>query len=175
MNSRSGSSYTVTPFDAGQVAAPDLTALARANPTRYPFLLESVAAGPELARYDILFAFPGATLELRPDGTLTGSGIAVGSFLAALDDWWAQEAEPAAVTDELPFRGGWFLFLGYELAEEVEPSLRLSRDARLPVAFATRVPVAVIADRLAGSVKLADPSSSTGTVPSIRSSVNVPP
>ncbi len=152
MDSRPGSSYTVTAFPVTGDVVPDFTGLARAYPRRYPFLLESVAAGPDLARFDILFAFPGETLELRPDGSLTGLATAADSFLTALDAWWAAEAHgaSAASPEALPFQGGWFLFLGYELAQEVEPSLHLDCDPRLPVAFATRVPVAVVRDRQTG-------------------------
>jgi anthranilate synthase component 1 len=52
--------------------------------------------------------------------------------------------------DALPFRGGWFLFLGYELAGEVEPTLTLHRPRGLPIAAAVRVRAAVVLDRLAG-------------------------
>ena len=36
----------------------DLVQLARLHPKRYPFLLQSEAANDQLARFDILFAFP---------------------------------------------------------------------------------------------------------------------
>ncbi|MBT8422644.1 MAG: aminodeoxychorismate synthase component I [Gammaproteobacteria bacterium] len=134
----------------------DLIGLARRHPERYPFFLESIAAGPELARYDILFAFPQATLELGADGQLTGPGSEGSSgneFLAALDAWWASERRDDLDADaDSPFTGGWFLYLGYELAEEIEPTLRLSPHPHLPVAFATRVPVAVVRDKLAGTM-----------------------
>lgn len=131
-----------------------LVALARLDPGRYPFLLESVAAGPELARYDILFGFPQATLRLDKDRALSGP-CADGhtGFLTALDAWWRREragAEPDGRTDGLPFTGGWFLYLGYELAAEVEPTLSLSDDPVLPVAFATRIPVAIVRDLQSG-------------------------
>ena len=57
-------------------------------------------------------------------------------------------------SDYLPFRGGWFLYLGYELAAEIEPSLTLGADPLLPVAFAVRCPVAVIFDHENGSCHL---------------------
>jgi hypothetical protein len=48
----------------GHAAAPapdvDRLALHRRNPSRYPFLLESVAAGTPQSRFDLLLAFPGA-------------------------------------------------------------------------------------------------------------------
>jgi len=133
----------------------DLAVLARRYPDRYPFLLESIAAGPDLARYDILFAFPQDTLELHSDGSLTGPEPAASAegVLRALDAWWAAEPESAAKSDA-PFTGGWFLYLGYELAEEVEPTLKLTRSRELPVAFATRVPVAIVSDNHAGTVEV---------------------
>ena len=39
-------------------------------------------------------------------------------FLSKLDEWWQHEYRPP-VRSELPFTGGWFLFLGYELAAEI--------------------------------------------------------
>ncbi len=123
----------------GQV---DLLALHRAWPARYPHLLESAAAGTPQGRYDILFAFPGATIELTRPGALPGG------FLATLDVAWQAERlpEPATEADLPPFRGGWFLYLGYGLAAEVEPVLNLSPDADLPTAFAVRSPAAVVYD-----------------------------
>lgn len=130
----------------------DLLALHRARPGRYPHLLQSAAQGTPQARFDILFAFPGASLRMERDG-LYGEGVDAATddgFLAALDRWWQQErlAKLGSVSDnELPFLGGWFLFLGYELAGEIEPNLRLPPVPEgLPVAVATRFPAAVITD-----------------------------
>ncbi|HHO67844.1 MAG TPA: aminodeoxychorismate synthase component I, partial [Gammaproteobacteria bacterium] len=68
-------------------------------------------------------------------------------FLAALDAWWQRDRVPACGDDALPFHGGWFLYLGYELAAQIEPRLRLPQaGGRLPVALATRFPAAVIRD-----------------------------
>jgi hypothetical protein len=53
----------------------DLTGLSRLNPDRYPYLLQSVASAPSLARFDILFAFPGETLSLRQPGDLSGQVV----------------------------------------------------------------------------------------------------
>ena len=95
------------------------------------------------ARYDILFAFPGATLALVDDDVLPSN------FLQTLDDAWAREAALASaeVDAVLPFSGGWFIYLGYELAGQIEPRLTLAAPrASLPVAFATRIPAAVIVD-----------------------------
>ena len=128
----------------------DLVALHRLNPSRYPYLLESVADSTALGRYDLLFAFPQDTLRLTPDFTLSGRVFGTHDrFLEAFDRWWSEESVPASAAShgELPFAGGWFLVLGYELAQQIEPTLALQTDPDCPVACAVRVPVAVIRDR----------------------------
>ncbi|MEE8427961.1 MAG: aminodeoxychorismate synthase component I [Gammaproteobacteria bacterium] len=128
----------------------DLLTLHRAYPQRYPHLLESSAQGPH-GRFDILFGFAGETLSLAHDGSLSGAAKGAGpGFLAAFDRWWdslQRSPDPGA---EVPFRGGWFLYLGYELAGEIEPRVRelpIKMDFSMPVACATRFPAAVIRDR----------------------------
>ncbi|MCW5568545.1 MAG: aminodeoxychorismate synthase component I [Dokdonella sp.] len=127
----------------------DLAALAAAEPARYPGLLESVATGTPQARWDILFAFPQETLRLDADGvTRDGDGCALGlPFLDALDAAWSAAGGSSESPDDWPFHGGWLLYLGYELAGEIEPRLR-SRLAPspLPVALALRCPAAILFD-----------------------------
>lgn len=114
----------------------DLLALHCHNPQRYPHLLESSATGAQ-GRYDILFAFPGESLVLGDTGD--------SDFLQALDARRAQAAQGRTTDGSLPFQGGWFLYLGYELAAQIEPQLKLrADDSGLPVASATRIPAAVI-------------------------------
>lgn len=150
----------------------DLLALHRQAPRRYPLLLESVADGTPRARWDLLLLHDGTGLRLGRDGVLRrlGGGDAPGGddFLAALDADWAAaraaadaEAGDTAASDPRhpdadpdappPFRGGWGLYLAYELAGQVEPVLRLppAPDA-LPVALALRAPAAVLRDRASG-------------------------
>lgn len=131
-----------------QLPAPfavDPLALHRADPAAYPFLLQSTAHGTAQGRYDILFAAPGERIALDADGRLHAAGAQVDSFLRALDRYWAGARTDAQTNG--PFAGGWFLLFGYELAGEVEPSLRLPRAGGLPVAVAVRVPVALVRDR----------------------------
>ncbi|HNI24245.1 MAG TPA: hypothetical protein PLK47_15725, partial [Plasticicumulans sp.] len=116
-------------------AVPDPLALHRHDPARYPCLLESVARGGGNGRWSLVFAFPQARLQARP-GT---------DFLDRLDAAWRAERLPAAddadLPEGLPFRGGWFVYLGYELAAEVEPVLQLpAATDGLPRACALRVP-----------------------------------
>jgi anthranilate synthase component 1 len=144
----------VPDYDLRTLAAfPDLTALHAALPERYPFLLESVAHGTSRARYDILFAFPSYELELRADGQIYRDGQVrgAGDFLGALDDAWRETAsarpDAARASPSIPFTGGWFVYLGYELAAQIEPTLTITgHDPMFPVACATRIPAAVIRD-----------------------------
>ena len=149
----------------------NLGALHRLNPSRYPFLLQSTAVSAALGRYDILFAFPGERLILEQPGQLSGDRrSARGEFLAALDEWWQEErVESGDAT--LPFTGGWFLFLGYELAAEVEPALRVQADSLLPTAFAVRCPAAVIRDHADGSVVLVAETRAAVQVATIRDDI----
>ncbi|MHB8346192.1 MAG: aminodeoxychorismate synthase component I [Acidiferrobacterales bacterium] len=131
---------------------PDLAGLHRFRPRRYPHLLESAADGTEHARYDILFAFPGPTLSLAADQRVYRDGLPVdGDFLSNLEHQWRTESI-AREQDfpEIPFRGGWFLYLGYELTRSIEPTLAsLPTEPGFPVAFATRFHAAVVRDRAA--------------------------
>ncbi len=124
----------------------NLLELHKLNPVRYPHLLQSTANG----RYDILFAFPGDSLRLDNDGRLHMPGEAVqktGDFLDQLDNWWSGTRSTVCAAADLPFTGGWFVFLGYELAKQVEPSLKLhTATGALPVAIATRFKTAAIVD-----------------------------
>jgi len=130
---------------------PDLLALHERQPQRYPFLLESLAHGGKLSRYDILFALPQQRLTLYADGRLAGDVIprSGGDFLAVFDQWFTAENCALEPTANLPFTGGWFVYLGYELAQTIEPRLHLphSSDANRIVATAVRIPGAVIVDR----------------------------
>lgn len=141
----------------------DLLALASAKPERYPGLLESVAAGTIQARYDLLFAFPQASFALDAEGIVRDAAgqVLEGCFLDILDTaFTAERVERTAAHDNLPFHGGWLLYLGYELAGQIEPRLRLPQctDGQ-PVAFALRCPVAAIVDHARDrTILLAEPA-----------------
>jgi anthranilate synthase component 1 len=127
---------------------PDLLALHRHAPARYPFLLESVAHGTLRARYDILFAFPGDRLWLDGAGLhATGKTVAEREFLRELDAWWQRDSSAGATDYDLPFRGGWFVYAGYELAAQIEPTVVFPDSPfALPTACAVRCPAAIIRD-----------------------------
>lgn len=130
-----------------------ITDLYQLKPDQYPYLLASTATGNN-SRFDILFAHPQQSLELyQQDIADAGPG-----FLDSLHAWWLQEKlEPAGMetsstpdsgsSNPLPFSGGWFIYLSYELAAEIEPVLKLPPGERdNPVAMAVRCPSAVIYD-----------------------------
>ena len=119
------------------VTETDLLSLHAANPQRYPYLLESRALQKGACGWDILFAFPGEVLKADS-----------APFLQQLDQQW--QADNCAESDslELPFTGGWFLFLDYELAHEIEPILSKEKVQKSQSSsFATRIPAAVLYDR----------------------------
>ncbi|MDH5821391.1 aminodeoxychorismate synthase component I [Luteimonas sp. RD2P54] len=138
----------------------DLLAVHRRAPARYPMLLQSVAHGTAQARWDMLLAAEGEALRLDPDGTTRDHAgtAAAGAFLDALDQRWRALRLPRQ-EPRWPFRGGWALFLGYELAAQVEPVLRLpAAPGALPVACALRCPAALLRDHATGEcVALAEP------------------
>ena len=158
--------------------ARDLLPVAAANPQRYPGLLESNVRGPH-ARYDVLFAFPQEHLALLDDGRLLDSRGAAsdGRFLDELDLAWQHERIERDPEIQLPFRGGWLLFLGYELAAQIEPRLHLppAADADLPVALALRCPATIIVDRELGCTHLVAEDAFAGLIDSLQDDLDSAP
>ena len=146
-------------------AASDLSRLQRENPSRYPFLLESPSRGPN-GRYDILFGFPGDRLELTAANELLRNGRKIpGRFFDQLrtrvDTEKIVATEPESI--HIPFSGGWFVYLGYEMATEIEPTLPdLPVDNSLPLAIAQRIPMGIVVDRAnATTTIIGDPGASS--------------
>jgi anthranilate synthase component 1 len=126
-----------------------LPALAANHPERYPVLLDSAARGA-LSTASILAAFPRAALwrdgagQLHSEpAQLLDTGEPAEGFLQVLKRWLAAEQGALAEDPSLPFRGGWMVYLAYEMAEEIEPRLKLPQGQTLS-AFALRVPLAVV-------------------------------
>jgi anthranilate synthase component I len=143
-----------------------LRRLAYSDPDSFPVLFDSATRGP-LSRYSILAAYPQAALWQDAGGRLHTSGMPVptgSGFLAALEaavlrDGCSRTArgEPDALAERRgptsgPFHGGWVVFLGYELAAEIEPRLNLASrvqvDAGAPAAFALRIPAGLVYDHV---------------------------
>jgi anthranilate synthase component 1 len=141
-----------------------LTQLAVAHPERYPVFFDSAADGP-LSRTSVLVGPPSGALWLDAQGRMQVEGLIPPGvvvpgegFLRALERWVASEPIVAGGeldAADLPFHGGWAVFLGYELAGEVEPRLALPRSsgAHTWQAFALRVPCALVHDKLSGKVR----------------------
>jgi anthranilate synthase component 1 len=115
---------------------PDLLAIRAARPDRYPALF---CTGGR-AGWDILFAFPQQQCVLKAGATEQEAR----NFFGALP-------QPSLITlpeNELPFRGGWLLILGYELGGLFEPSVgSLPGKTSFPLAWAQRIPAAILIDK----------------------------
>mgnify|MGYP001563362007 FL=1 len=112
----------------------DLASFCYLNKERYPFLLESVNHN-ENNRYSILFAFPKESIVLRDFSDF--------DFLNELESHCKQKSHDSS----LPFTGGWFVYLSYELIGQIEPSLASKlHKSNIPIAYAVKIPSAVITD-----------------------------
>ena len=121
-------------------------------PAIYPGLLESSThAGnqPAAGRFDILPIATRECLRLSTDGQVAGPHAHPAGFLRSLAEW-THTLRTRSAAIPLPFTGGWILYLGYELAREVEPRLRLPAGPDGVVALAIRAPAAWIRDRSTG-------------------------
>jgi anthranilate synthase component 1 len=115
----------------------ELAEIAFTLPKSYPYLLDSAAPGP-LGECSLLLRTTGEQLCLHSNGSISGPGNA-GDFLSRMDDWYQQEKQTSTKKTGWPFIGGWFLYLGYELAAEIEPIVNFPQaDDGFPVAFASR-------------------------------------
>jgi anthranilate synthase component 1 len=153
-----------------------LRQLAASRPERYPVLFDSAADGP-LSRASVLVANPTGALwldahgRMQTDGAIPHGIVQPGEgFLSALERWVRSTAAPLAPAD-LPFCGGWAVFLGYEVAAEIEPRLALPRATDLHAwqAFALRVPCALIHDQLSGKVHAIAEEAAAATLDAIES------
>ncbi len=101
----------------------DILKFCEAYKNKYPYLLESSAKGNSLARYSILFFKPTRVLEKRKENSNQ-------SFLKNLDELFLREKLNQKIPNtkqklNLPFLGGWFVYLGYELVKEIETTLKI--------------------------------------------------
>ncbi|HWR96775.1 MAG TPA: aminodeoxychorismate synthase component I [Arenimonas sp.] len=125
----------------------DLLRLQRHRQSRYPLLLQSVAGGNAQSRWDMLLIANGEGIALANGETRDLNGQAIDlPFLDVLDARFASCRSEHR--HDVPFSGGWAVYLGYELAGQVEPTLRLPAfDGPLPDALALRCPAALLHDR----------------------------
>lgn len=164
-------------IESVDIAPGALLVLAARHPERYPVLLDSAARGP-LSQVSLLAALPRGMVWLDGRGGLHRSGelpdLPAGGFLAALEAHWRQASLGApGRPPEVPFAGGWFVYLGYELALETEPALRpwwpeaSFADAR-PVAAALRIPAVLALDADGTGRLIAEPGVGADELAQIR-------
>jgi len=121
-----------------------LDALCQLNAKRYPFLLESVNHN-QANRYSILFAHPTEKIILN--------NLDEFDFLSTLES----SIDTPTSQSDLPFTGGWFVYLSYELIGQIEPVLKhdLHSGDQL-VAIAVKIPTAIIIDHTDDQTYLLD-------------------
>lgn len=143
-------------------AIPNLVLFNQYDKKRYPFLLASSASKKNNTQYDILFAYPQYDLTLNADKSLSCSDEALvpaENFFDSLEKFYQDNKVESGAnksganknstnSSQLPFTGGWFVYLSYEMAEEVEPSLSLPASTTAqPLAVAMYCPAAIIYDK----------------------------
>lgn len=132
--------------------ATDLLRFNRYDCQRYPFLMASSATRKNNTQYDILLAFPQYSVTLNADKSLSCSDESIAlspTFFDTLEDLFQHNKSQVIDNDtDLPYTGGWFVYLSYEMAGEVEPGLSLPLlPEGQPLAVAVRCPAALIYDK----------------------------
>ena len=139
----------------------DLTSFCYLNKGRYPFLLESVNHN-ENNRYSILFAFPGENIVLKDFSDF--------DFLKELQD----KSKSTMLDSDLPFIGGWFVYLSYELIGQIESTLASKlHKSKLPIAYAVQVPSAIIVDHRLDKTFIIDQDNNQSRINSILSDIKL--
>ena len=124
----------------------DLASFCYLDNSRYPFLLESVNHNDN-NRYSILFAFPGENIVLNNASDF--------DFLNKLESKY----ELNNTNSDLPFCGGWFVYLSYELIGQIENTLSADlHNSDLPIAYAVKIPTAIIIDHQLDKTYIVDES-----------------
>ena len=122
----------------------DLLSLVEMNPNKYPYFLDSSSRGNVQNRYSIIFYKPEVLLIKNSVNT---------EFLEEFDRLWDKnkidQDEMTYEGNHIPFYGGWFVYLGYEIAKEIEKKIVIpSSPYLLPDAFAARVNTSIIYDHI---------------------------
>lgn len=179
------------PSNSRNIESFDLLQLHQLNPVRYPYLLQSTAHLGGQPSFDILFACPQLSLELAVDGTqkirtgykdrvkqtksieenITFAGT---DFLQSFERLWRLHSDNWEGDCGLPFCGGWFLFLSYELSRQIEPRLQ---ELTVPVgahpaAVATRIPVAIVRDHLKNQFHIVIEKNYQSLLPAIQDDID---
>ena len=122
----------------------DLLNLVQMNPDKYPYFLESSSRGNLLNRYSIIFYKPEVLLIKNSEHI---------EFLEGFDKLWdknkVEQDEMIYEGNRIPFYGGWFVYLGYEIVKEIEKKIVTPKSPYLlPDAFAARANTSIIYDHV---------------------------
>lgn len=129
-------------------------------PERYPFLLESVSSNND-NRYSILFSHPGETITLNDLDDF--------DFLSTLES----KVNTSSDSTELPFSGGWFVYLSYELIGQIEPVLRGNLfSSNNVIAKAVEIPTAIVIDHIKNETFLVDQFDSEDRISQVLCDIN---
>jgi len=113
---------------------PDLLAIHALKPDTYPYLLASNTRGGSNSRYSLLLSYP-----QQIDVQFVGDKDCLESISVDVANSRRQS--------DLPFCGGWFVFLSYEYSQVIEPQVDyFPNETSLPIAFKARIPAAIVID-----------------------------
>ncbi|MFL2660897.1 MAG: chorismate-binding protein [Alphaproteobacteria bacterium] len=123
----------------------DLLKLVESMPEKYPFFLESSSRGNDQNRNSIVFYKPNIVLKKEKNQSM--------NLLKEFDTLWQKnkinQNETVFDNRKIPFCGGWFVYLGYELANEIEEKIDIPNSPYLlPDAFIARVHSSIIFDHI---------------------------
>ena len=118
---------------------PDLLLLSQNFPGDFPFLLES-SASSRLGRCSMLLLASDEVLLSDPEH------LEPAEFITALkSDYSKSRTDYFPGDSDIPFRGGWFVYMGYEMASAAEPALELPKNSTgVPDALAVRCRAAIV-------------------------------
>ena len=134
---------------------PDLLALAQHDPKRYPALFQSL--GQELSASNSTQAHAQWDfLGIANGEQIVAIATDEGGFFSELEACLGKSIQAKCVIENAPpFIGGWVVYLGYEMSDEIEPRLQLPATAfEFPRAFALRTPGVIAIDRNTGIAAL---------------------
>jgi len=144
-----------------EIGKVELASLCYLNKERYPFLLESVNHNDN-NRYSILFAFPSESIVLN--------SLSDFDFLNELES----QFKSSNLNSILPFSGGWFVYLSYELIGQIEPILSGELyTSELPIAYAVKIPSAIIIDHQLNTTYLIDQDSNQSRIDTILTDIEL--
>lgn len=132
---------------------PDLLALAQDNPKRYPALFQSLGQHASQNPSEVKAHAQWDLLSIANGERIVANRKSDGAFFSALAAGVAgmAQAEVSTLENAPPFIGGWVVYLGYELSDEIEPKLVLpATDFEFPRAFALRTPGVIAINRHSG-------------------------